>query len=362
MLIGLSPGATTLEDELSKVTTAGRRGVATITDLTTSGDDRLLKALLDEDLVVGTVPAYALIPAAAGRGDATGALLGTIERHVTMGVDFLSVHPSLTTELVEKLSESGRTIPITSRGGALVLQLMVETGCENPFRAEFDTILAICAERNVVLSFVGSLRPGSVADSFEPLHLAELAEISTLADRARRAGVRTIVELVNHTPLSDIESYVRYGRSLFPDSALGALGPTPTDIAVGLDDVAGAIGAATAALAGIDWINLVTAGEHSHLPSPEETARALDYFQLALHIARVANGRRDQDRQLSLARAKNDWTAMSALAVSPELAEQVYAEHGIRPGAACSMCRATCPLVRYEVIKSRAGAEMRGGR
>ncbi len=340
-----------------------KRGVATVTDLTTSTDDRLLKALLDEDTAVGTVPAYSLMAAASGRsgGGFATTLVAAIERHVTMGVDFLSIHPSLTRELIEQLPASRRTIPITSRGGSLILQIMIDSGVENPFRTIFDDLLAMCAERNVVLSFVGSLRPGSVTDAFERLHIAELAEISELTRRAHEAGVQTIVELVNHVSLSDIGPYVQFGRSLFPRSALGALGalgPSPTDIAVGLDDVAGAIGAATAALAGIDWINMVTAGEHSHLPTPADTARALDYFRLALHIATVAQGDLDRDRLLSGARAKNDWTGMSALAIAPELARQLDAEHRNRQGAACSMCRATCPLVRYEALKNRGGFEM----
>jgi phosphomethylpyrimidine synthase len=228
---------------------------------------------------------------------------------------------------------------------------MTRDQVDNPFRTIFDDLLALCSQYRVTLSFVGSLRSGSVADSFEAAHLGELMEIGRLCRRARDAGVQTIVELVNHASLSDIPRYVDLGRKLFPDSALGALGPTPTDIAVGLDDVAGAIGAAAAAQAGIDWINVVTAGEHSHLPSAEETERAVRYFQLAIHIAKVAAGDTDRDRALSQARAHNDWSAMAQLAAFPESAGQMYHEHNNHDGAACSMCRANCPLVRYETLQ-----------
>lgn len=355
LLVGLG-AETSLDVELSKVRLAERSDMTTVTDLTTSRDDRLLRSLLSHsDLAVGTVPAYALGPVATGRSreSAPRALFSALEQQVLLGVDFLSIHSSLTTRLAERVSSARRTIPVTSRGGALVLQVMHDARVDNPFRTVFDELLGLCASHGVVLSFVGTLRSGSVVDSFETLHLEELRETAELAQRAHDAGVATMVELLNHTPLSSIEPYMRLGRSLFPHSLLGALGPTPTDIAVGLDDVAGAIGAATAARAGIDWINVVTAGEHSHLPSYEETARAIRYFKLASHIAAVSDGHDSHDRALSTARASNDWSTMATLALDPELARHVYAEHGNRQGAACSMCKGTCPLVRYRRISGR---------
>jgi phosphomethylpyrimidine synthase len=356
LLVGLAPGATTLDAELAKLDIAEKYGIATVTDLTTSADDRLLRLALERDIAVGTVPAYSLTGTSARNGRrAATVLMSAIEKQVLLGVDFLSIHASLTTELAGRVPRSGRTIPITSRGGAIVMDLMMREGIDNPFRTIFDDLLALCAQYRVALSFVGSLRPGSVSDSLEKTHLAELTAISALCGRAASAGVQTIVELVNHVPLGDIPHYVSLGRELFPGSALGALGPSPTDIAVGMDDVAGAIGAASAAQAGIDWINVVTAGEHSHLPSLEEAERAVRYFQLALHIARVAAGDTGRDRELSRARSRNDWSAMSQLALFPESARLLYDDHHARDGAACSMCRANCPLVRYEVLaKSKA--------
>jgi phosphomethylpyrimidine synthase len=352
LLIGLAPGATTLAAELAKLDLAERYDVATVTDLTTSGDDRLLSAALERDIAVGTVPAYALVSGAdqCHRSPAS-ALMSAIEAQIMRGVDFLSIHASLTTELADNLPSSDRAIPITSRGGAIIMEMMVRQRIDNPFRTIFKDLLAMCSEYGVALSFVGSLRPGSVSDSLEHAHLRELLEISHLSNEARSAGVQTIVELVNHVPLSDIRRYVELGRKLFPGSVIGALGPTPTDIAVGLDDVAGAIGAASAAQAGVDWINVVTAGEHSYLPSPQETERALTYFSLAIHIAGVANGDIARDRALSEARARNDWSAMSELAIFPDQARELYREHNNHDGAACSMCRANCPLVRHRSIR-----------
>lgn len=351
LLVGLAPGVTTLESELAKLDIAEKYGVATVTDLTTSKDDRLLRSVLERKIAVGTLPAYSLAGALSRNGrNPASILMSTIEKQVLLGVDFLSIHASLTNELVNSLPRGDRAIPITSRGGAIVMDLMLRQSIDNPFRVIFDDLLALCSQYRVALSFVGSFRPGSVADSLESTHMAELAEISLLCKRAADAGVQTIVELINHVPLDDVPNYIKVGRRLFPASALGALGPSPTDIAVGMDDVAGAVGAACAARAGIDWINVVTAGEHSHLPSPEETERAVRYFLLALHIAKVAQGDVVRDSALSRARARNDWSAMSQLAIFPESARQLYHDHENHDGAACSMCRANCPLVRYELL------------
>ena len=347
LLVGITPGQTTPAQERHKVTTALGYGVQTVTDLTTNGDVTLLHQLLELDVTVGTVPIYAAVVNSTSTRSLSARLLKHIEYCVRMGVDFFSIHASLSTGLVHSLSKTNRAIPITSRGGVLVSETMRRDCCENPFVTIFDELVQLCAENSVALSFVASLRPGSIVDCGSAEYLTELQLIAYLAERATRAGVTTMVELLNHLPLQAIPSHIAYGRKLFPHSALGALGPTPTDIAVGLDDVAGAIGAAAASSAGIDWINLVTAGEHSHLPSIDETVRALRYFQLALHVGAIArNASTKRDRAISQARAANDWSAMASHAIDPDLASQIYETRGHSVGSTCSMCGGACPLVK----------------
>ena len=347
LLTGITPGETVVEQEVAKAKVGIRYGVRTITDLTTTGDETLLRDLLDLDLAVGTVPIYGAIATKHRTVSLASHLFHRIQEGVANGVDFFSIHASLTPGMLRSLAHTNRAIPITSRGGALLGASMRRTGAENPFVEVFDELLSLCAENFVALSFVASFRPGSISDADSSEYLDELQLIGALARRATRSGVTTMVELVNHVPLGSIAQHVERGRTLFPTSALGALGPSPTDIAVGLDDVAGAIGAAVAASAGIDWINLVTSGEHSHLPSLDETTQALRYFQLALHIGAISSlNSQERDRALSVARARNDWDVMADLAIDPDLARALYREHDNHSGEACSMCGSTCPLVR----------------
>jgi phosphomethylpyrimidine synthase len=347
LLSGITPGRTTVSKETAKAEVAVRYGVKTITDLTTNGDGALLRALLELDVAVGTVPIYGAVAVSRNTASLASTLFDRIADSVAQGVDFFSVHASLTPAMLKNLTHTDRAIPITSRGGALLADVMLRHGTDNPFLTFFDELVHLCSENSVALSFVASLRPGSIGDIDSPEYSDELQLIASLATAATNAGVATMVELVNHVPLHFIPRHIEVGRKLFPQSALGALGPSPTDIAVGLDDVAGAIGAAVASSSGIDWINLITAGEHSHLPSIEETARALRYFQLALHIGSLSRPETGaQDRALSLARASNNWKVMANYAVDPQLALELYNQHGNAEGKACSMCGSTCPLVR----------------
>jgi phosphomethylpyrimidine synthase len=349
MLVGVTPGATEVEAEVAKVALGIGLGARSVTDLTTVADDGLLRRLLSKDIAVGTVPTYRLRPAIHdARVDPTRLLLDTLESQAALGCDFFSIHPSLDRELYEGVAMSQRVIPITSRGGAMIGQLIRTRRVENPYLERFDEILALASEYDITLSFVCSLRPGSIADVCSGLYARELDRVAHLARRAADAHVDTIVELMNHVPLAAIGERIQVGREQFPRSGIGALGPTPTDIAVGLDDVAGAVGAAAATAADVDWINVVTAGEHSHLPSIEETERALRVFKLAIHIGAIpTSGVSAPDLELSKARAQNDWQSMAALAIDPGLARAIFDEHGNETGRPCSMCGPTCPLVKH---------------
>ena len=120
------------------------------------------------------------------------------------------------------------------------------------------------------------------------------------------------VELVNHVPLHLIPVYCQLGKELLHGAPFGALGPTPTDIGIGYDDVVGAIGAATAVLHETSWITCVTAGEHCHIPTIDDIAQAVKYFQVALHAAAVSrHGDLSRDAKLSEARNRNDWATMA---------------------------------------------------
>lgn len=356
VIIGVTPGETTPEVEYEKATLAVAQGVHTLTDVTTNGDATLRRrALQSLDVAYGTVPTYDVFRSIRHDGVAPrDAVLGTLEKQANEGVDFVTIHASTSPEKARRLGESDRVIPVTSRGGAMMLDVMDSLECENPYFECFDEVLELCAATGMALSLAGTFRPGSIADAMDQAHLDEIAVQAELVRRAHEKGAKVSVELVNHVPIHRIPEYCELGRRELHGAPFGALGPSPTDIAITYDHVAGAIGASVAALHGTSWITCVTAGEHCHMPSPGDIVTAIKYFQIALHIADVGrSGDVGRDTKLSEARNRNDWVAMAELAIHPADATVMVERQGYHHGEACTMCRGACPLVRAKTITVR---------
>ncbi|MEV7597945.1 phosphomethylpyrimidine synthase ThiC [Kitasatospora sp. NPDC089797] len=358
VIIGVTPGETTPETEYAKAVRAVAQGAHTLTDVTTDGGPTLRRRVLESlNTVYGTVPTYEVFRRIRrGRQAPRDAVLAVLEEQAAEGVDFFTVHASATPEQARALGASDRVIPVTSRGGAMMVEVMDALGVGNPYAECFDEVLDLCRATGAALSLAGTFRPGSIADALDATHLAEVEVQAGLVRRAHAKGVKVSVELVNHVPVHLIPAYCALGRERLDGAPFGALGPSPTDIAITHDHVAGAIGATTAALHGTSWVTCVTAGEHCRIPDAEDIVTAVKYFQIALHIAEVGRtGDVARDAKLSRARNDNDWTAMAELAVHPADAQELVARQGYHHGEACTMCRGTCPLVRGKAIRARQG-------
>ncbi|MFR0352193.1 phosphomethylpyrimidine synthase ThiC [Streptomyces sediminimaris] len=352
VIIGVTPGETDSELEYAKAVRAHSLGVQTLTDVTTNGDTRLRERVLASlDIVFGTVPTYEIHRRIERDGeDARSAVMGVLEGQARQGVDFVTIHASGTLEMAQRIRDSGRVIPVTSRGGAMMAEISLSSGMQNPYMEHFDDVLEVCRDSGMALSLAGTYRPGSVADALDAAHLEEIDHQAELVRRAQERGVKVSVELVNHVPLHLIPVYCELGRTKLHGAPFGALGPTPTDIGIGYDDVVGAIGATTAAQHDTSWITCVTAGEHCHMPTKGDMTQAVKYFQLALHVAALGrHGDLGRDAKLSEARNRNDWATMAHLALHRDDATDLFGRLGYHEGQACSMCSGACPLVRSRV-------------
>ena len=355
VIIGITPGETNSENEYAKAVRATALGVHTLTDVTTNDDTKLRKrALKTLDIVYGTVPTYEIHRRIVRRGeDPRSAVLGTLEGLAREGVDFVVIHASGSLKMAQQVRESTRAIPVTSRGGAMMAEVSLRAERENPYLENYDDILEICRASGMALSLAGTYRPGSIADAMDATHLEEIGIQADLVRRAQERGVKVSVELVNHVPLHLIPLYCQLGRERLHGAPFGALGPTPTDIGIGYDDVVGAIGATTAVLHETSWITCVTAGEHCHMPTVDDMTQAVKYFQIALHIAAVSrHGDLSRDAKLSEARNRNDWATMADLAIHRNDAAAMFDRLGYHEGQACTMCSGACPLVRSRTTLS----------
>jgi len=327
-----------------------RYGADTIMDLSIGGDLAEIRRMLireSEPLPFGTVPTYQVYLESASRGRSLpdeDLFFRVLEEQLKDGVDFMTIHAGISKELAEKAVKSGRVEPIVSRGGAMLAAWMLETGSENPYLKNWDYLLELFAEYDAVISLGDSLRPGSIADALDDLQIAELIMNSRLLERARKKGVQVMIEGPGHVPLNKVAADVRLMKSLTRNAPYYVLGPLVTDIALGYDHIASAIGAAIAAAEGADFICYLTPAEHLSLPTPEQVKEGLIAAKIAAHagdLVKLGEKAFRKDLELSTHRAELDWGKMIKLAHDPEKAEKIYKQFGER-SQACNMCGNLC--------------------
>jgi len=343
--IGTSPLTTDLDFELEKARVAVEAGAHTVMDLSTgAGIDETRRAILKAiDVPVGTVPVYQAF--AEKRFDMTPeALLHVIEAQCKDGVDFITVHCGIRLEQARRLSKKTRIIPVTSRGGSVLAAWMLKTGQENPLYAEYDALLEIAKEYDVVLSLGDALRPGSLLDANDYFQNSELETLGELTKRARQAGVQVIIEGPGHMPLDTIVDNVKYQKLVCDGAPYYVLGPLVTDTALGYDHISGAIGGAIAAAAGVDFLCYVTPAEHVGLPDVEDVEKGVIASKIAAHaadIVKLGGKARCEDERISRARGVLDWHTMEKYALDKKTRARIEKAKNDEP---CTMCGDLCAL------------------
>lgn len=349
--IGTSRDHIDIREELEKVRVAIQYGTDAVMDLSTGGNIRDIrrKVIAASTVPVGTVPIYeAVCTASRSRGPSSldpDMLFKTIERHARDGVDFMTVHCGVTKATSETLSRTRRVTGVVSRGGAFLLAWMHETGQENPLFEDYDHLLDLAKEHEFALSLGDGLRPGSIADATDKPQLHELMVLGKLVERARRAGVQTIVEGPGHIPLNQIEANVKIEKAVCKGAPFYVLGPLVTDVGAGYDHITGAIGGALAAYFGADFLCYVTPSEHLSLPTVDDVREGVIASRIAAHAADIARGRGlSWDRQMSEARKAFDWDRMYDLSVDPARARKRRQSRRPTSPDVCSMCGDLCAM------------------
>ena len=351
--IGTSPDFGDADTEMEKLRIATDCGADTVMDLSTGGDISAIRRSIIETstLPIGTVPVYqAGIAAIAEHGAivkmTVDELFNAIEEHARDGVDFITVHCGVTRAAVDRLRNQGRVADVVSRGGAFLIGWMLHNDRENPLYENYDRLLEIAREFDVTLSLGDGMRPGCLADASDQAQIEELLTIGELVERARKAGVQSIVEGPGHLPLNHIETNVKLEKAVCKGAPFYVLGPLVTDIAAGYDHITGAIGGAIAASAGADFLCYVTPAEHLSLPDPEDVRQGVIASRIAAHAADIVKGVKgaaERDKQMAIARKKLDWEEQARLSLDPALARRVHRQH-TSTSAACSMCGEFCAM------------------
>jgi phosphomethylpyrimidine synthase len=363
--IGTSKDKISFDEEIEKLAVLVKYGADAIMDLSTGGPIRDLRRLLlrKSPLSIGTVPIY---EAAVKAAEVYGAMakmtpddiFGVIEEHAEEGVDFITVHCGLTRRAVERLKDEGRVLDIVSRGGSFLLEWMIYNNKENPLYEYYDRLLAIAKKRDVTLSLGDGLRPGCVEDATDRSQIEELLTIGELRDRAVESGVQAIIEGPGHVPLNQIELNIKIQKEICKGAPFYVLGPLVTDIAMGYDHIAAAIGGAIAGAAGADFLCYVTPAEHIRLPDIDDVKEGLIASKIAAHAADIAKGipgAIERDRNMAICRKNLDWNGQIELSFDPEKVKQWRSETPPTEQDVCSMCGEFCAIRTVERALKKKG-------
>lgn len=201
------------------------------------------------------------------------------------GVSFVTIHFTADLDLLSRANQI-RKIPVTSRGGGMVLyDSRINNRTQNIFRENIDEIANIALKHNVVISLGTTFRPGTILDACDSVHIEETLRQLSICRMLQSKGVKVMVENIGHITLDKIATHSKL-LSKF-NAPIMPLGPLPTDAAINEDHIANAIGATFAAYIGCAHIiNCVTRYEHSKSAITQEAIiEAIRAAKVAAHIA-----------------------------------------------------------------------------
>ncbi|WP_135609844.1 phosphomethylpyrimidine synthase ThiC [Methanococcoides sp. AM1] len=351
--IGASSDIVDLDMEVEKAKAAEAAGADTLMELGTGGDFLgIRKAVCDAtSLSVGSVPLYQAFITAAKRDGSIihmteDDLWHATEEQAKLGTNFMAIHTGINNIVLDRLKAHGRYGGICSRGGAFMTTWMLHNEKENPLYADFDYLCEILKEHEVVLSTGNGMRAGAIHDATDRAQIQELIINSECAQKAHdKYGLQVIVEGPGHVPLDEVEMNVKLMKSMSGHKPFYMLGPLVTDISPGRDHIVTAIGAATSASHGCDFLCYVTPAEHLALPNKEDVIEGVRTSKIAAHVGDMVKlGKRDQDLAMGRARRDLDWGKMFDLALDPELARKIRTERASADEDACTMCGDFCAV------------------
>jgi phosphomethylpyrimidine synthase len=339
--MGASPVSSSTDEEVEKLKWAERWGADTVMDLSTGGDlDATRQAIITNSTVpIGTVPIYSMIIGRQIEDLNDTIILDTLEHQAAQGVDYFTIHAGTLREHLPLVKD--RLIGIVSRGGSLLAKWMIHHSKQNPMNTCWEAICAVMRRYDVTFSIGDGLRPGGLADASDEAQFAELQALGDLTERAWRCGVQVMVEGPGHVPFDQIEFNMKLQRRLCHGAPFYVLGPLVTDIFPGYDHITSCIGATAAAYHGASMLCYVTPKEHLGLPKRDDVKQGCIAYKIAAHAGDVAlgiPGTRDQDDELTKARAALNWQKHFDLSFDPDTARAFHDEDLDVDTDFCAMC------------------------
>ncbi|NHI93496.1 MAG: phosphomethylpyrimidine synthase ThiC [Candidatus Lokiarchaeota archaeon] len=351
--IGTSSSIINLDNEIEKVKIAHKYGADTLSDLSMGGDiDFIRKKMLEHSIIpITTVPIYqSIVDANSFLNLSENCIFKTIEKQIKDGISSLVIHAGFSLEDLIKM-KGKRIMGMVSKGGSFTASMMVSNSIENPFFRNFEYILELMKERDIVLNLGNAMRTGCIHDKIDEFQISEIMINSKLAKLANKNGVQVILEsLGGHINAKDLMEWTKIHKKMTQDRPLFVSGPLPTDFALGYDHVAAAIGGAFASGFGADYLCAITPAEHLCLPTVEDIKNGLIACRIAAHVGDSIkfglNQLFNDDLEVSKARFLKAWKDQFAHCLDPDEPQK---KHRVDEES-CTMCGNYCALSLFKKI------------
>ncbi|MDP2784409.1 MAG: phosphomethylpyrimidine synthase ThiC [Sulfurimicrobium sp.] len=345
--IGNSALASSINDEVEKMTWGIRWGADTIMDLSTGKNIHETREwiLRNSPVPIGTVPIYQALEKVNGKAeDLTWEIFrDTLIEQAEQGVDYFTIHSGVLLRYVPLTAS--RMTGIVSRGGSIMAKWCLAHHQENFLYTHFEDICEIMKAYDVSFSLGDGLRPGSIYDANDAAQFGELETLGELTQIAWKHDIQTMIEGPGHVPMHMIKVNMDKQLECCGEAPFYTLGPLTTDIAPGYDHITSGIGAAMIGWYGCAMLCYVTPKEHLGLPDKDDVKDGIITYKIAAHAADLAKGHpgaQIRDNALSKARFEFRWEDQFNLGLDPDRAREFHDEtlpkDSSKVAHFCSMC------------------------
>ncbi len=345
--LGNSAVASSIEEEVAKMTWAIRWGSDTIMDLSTGKNIHETREWIirNSPVPVGTVPIYQALEKVGGKAEELSweIFRDTLIEQAEQGVDYFTIHAGVLLRHIPLTAK--RVTGIVSRGGSIMAKWCLAHHQENFLYTHFEEICEIMKAYDVSFSLGDGLRPGCIADANDAAQFGELEVLGELTQIAWKHDVQTIIEGPGHVPMHLIKENMDKQLACCGEAPFYTLGPLTTDIAPGYDHITSAIGAAMIGWYGCAMLCYVTPKEHLGLPNRDDVKKGIIAYKIAAHAADLAKGlpgAQLRDDAMSKARFEFRWEDQFAIGLDPDRAREYHDEtlpkEAHKVAHFCSMC------------------------
>src|SRR3989441_5104488 len=329
--IGNSAVASSIEEEVEKMTWATRWGADTVMDLSTGKNIHETRewSLRNSPGPIGTVPSYQALEKVAGKAEELtwDIYRDTLIEQAEQGVDYFTIHAGVRLRYIPLTAN--RVTGIVSRGGSIHAKWCLAHHKENFAYTHFEEICEIMKAYDVSFSLGDGLRPGSIADANDEAQFAELDTLGELTTIASDHDVQVMIEGPGHVPMHLIKENMDRQLAVCHEAPFYTLGPLTTNVAPGYDHITSAIGAAMIGWFGTAMLCYVTPKEHLGLPNRKDVKDGVIAYKIAAHAADLAKGHpgaQVRDDALSKARFEFRWRDQFNLSLDPDTAADMHDE------------------------------------